>query len=364
MPGHRFRRLPSTPASAPEDGLTGLVLGLLDGGPLEERELLLRTGAEANELDAVLDDLEHRGLIVDAGDAQDHGEIAELPDGVMPWNGEDMPSGHVSVPPRDGGAPAVDWIPDPEDGAPLSEPPAPSSRPPELESVSQRRLYEREFHGLTVNERIALARTTHGERLDALCLDPEPSVIGALLDNSELGLNQARLVALHHRNARGLEILCRRVEWLRDAHVSRNLLRNPQLSEGSLARLLAGKRLRDLYKLCVDRDLPELTRTRIRAQLRKSFTVAEPEERIDLVMKTEGRALTFLIGCTFDGRSTQLLAAQTFVSSLLIQNLARFAATPPAVLAKLLHQPMVRRQPQLRALLLRHPNVPSEAKRG
>jgi hypothetical protein len=34
------------------------------------------------------------------------------------------------------------------------------------------------------------------------------------------------------------------------------------------------------------------------------------------------------------------------------------------VLAKLLQQPMVRRQPQLRAMLLRHPNTPSDAKRG
>jgi hypothetical protein len=329
-------------------GLVTRVLEALAREPLAARELLLSTGAESDELDRVLDELERAGMIGDAD--------AELPDGVMPWSGEEMPVGSArTLPPPE----KEDTVP-PDSGAEEPEDPGTTAEG----TASHRRLYESEFGAATVDERVARARTARGDTVGALCLDPEPQVIAALLENPEFGLGHARLVALHHRNARGLEIVARRLDWLRDAQVARHLLKNPQLPESSLARLITGKRLRDLHKLCVDRDLPELTRTRLRAQLRKNFTVAAPEERVDLVMRTEGRALPLLVGCTFDGRSSQMLASQTFASSLLVQNLARFAATPPAVLAKLLQQPMVRRQPQLRALLLRHPNVPSEAKRG
>jgi hypothetical protein len=95
----------------------------------------------------------------------------------------------------------------------------------------------------------------------------------------------------------------------------------------------------------------------VRARLRPSFANADAEERAALIIKTEGRCLVGLSGCTFDARTTQLLCNQSFLSTLFIQNLARFPATPPVLIAKLLRSPTVQRQPQLRALLLRHGNA-------
>jgi hypothetical protein len=158
-------------------------------------------------------------------------------------------------------------------------------------------------------------------------------------------------------------MLARRADLLRDGQVQQALFRNPQLPETVVERLLASRRLRDLYKLSVDHNLPDATRIRVRSTLRKRFASAPPEERVELLLKTEGRVLALLTGCTFDGRTTQILASQSFSSALLIQNLARFSATPPPILARLVQQPLVRRQPQLRTLLLRHPNMPSEIKR-
>ena len=68
-------------------------------------------------------------------------------------------------------------------------------------------------------------------------------------------------------------------------------------------------------------------------------------------------------GLTFDGRTTSLLCSKSYVSVMLVTNLARFNATPPALIAHLLRQPMVRRQQHLRNMLLQHPNTPSDAKR-
>jgi hypothetical protein len=48
---------------------------------------------------------------------------------------------------------------------------------------------------------------------------------------------------------------------------------------------------------------------------------------------------------------------------LFIQNLAKFSATPPALLAHLMKQPFVRKNIPLKRLLLQHPNMPGDVKR-
>jgi hypothetical protein len=96
---------------------------------------------------------------------------------------------------------------------------------------------------------------------------------------------------------------------------------------------------------------------------RQRFTAAAAEERVEVVWKTEGRILAALSGLTFDSRMTSILCSRTYTSVMLVQNLARFPAAPPPLLACLLRQPLVKRQPHLKNLLLQHPNTPSDAKR-
>lgn len=260
------------------------------------------------------------------------------------------------------------------EGAPASAP-APESAPetssehpqsvPPLEEQTYGQLYRMRFRDLDPTVRAARARGARDADLIALCLDPDPQVIAALLENPLFGLVQARLVAHWHRTGSGLEILSRRAELVRDSQVQRRLLTNPQLPEPVLVRLLARRRLGELYRLATDRDLPERTRTQIRATLRTRFMNAStPEERAELVVVTEGRVLALLGGCSFDGRTAQLIGARSSATALLVQNLAHFSPTPPPLLLKLLNQPVVRRQPALRLLLLRHPNMPAQGSGG
>ena len=60
---------------------------------------------------------------------------------------------------------------------------------------------------------------------------------------------------------------------------------------------------------------------------------------------------------TIDGKTTALLCRRTYVSTLLIQNIARWSAAPPQLIAHLRRQDIVRRNPQLRLLLEHHPNA-------
>ena len=250
---------------------------------------------------------------------------------------------------------------------PAEEPDAALERddvePPAEETREYRKLFEAELHALPIDQRVALAGTATGARLSALCFDPVAKVIAALFDNTATGLEHARLIAFHHRDPRALDLLVHRPAIAADPQVHRRLLKNPALTEPQQKRLLSGKRLLEIHRLSLDRDVPDKSRASARTLFRARYATASAEERVDLVWSTEGRVLIALSGLTFDSRMTSILCSKTYASITLVQNLARFPAAPPALLAHLLRQPLVKRQPHLKNLLLAHPNTPSEAKR-
>ncbi len=233
-----------------------------------------------------------------------------------------------------------------------------------IQERNWRQLYESKFHVLTVDQRIDHARKASGPDLMALCFDADARVVAGLLENHHLGLDHVRLIAFHHRTGVGLEMLSRRQEWIRDILVERRLLRNPQIGELVLGRVMASKRLHPTYKICIDREVPDLTRQRSRTHLRQKWGKAASEERSDLLIRTEGRCLIIMTGCTFDSKTTSILCGRPINSMIFIHCLAKFAATPPALLAHLYKQPFVRKNPPIRKLLLQHPNMPGEVKRN
>ena len=228
---------------------------------------------------------------------------------------------------------------------------------------THRSLYETALRQLPAAERAARAKAAEEPQLSAFCFDPLPAVIHALLENPRFSLTQARLVAAHHPTPSGLDALAARAAFAADAGVRRALLRNPQLSTGLLHRLYGSRRLLEQHKLVVSRDLPEQTRRAARELLRARFSTAEPDERVEVIVKTEGRCFTSLAGLAVDGKTAALLCGRTYTSTLLVQNIARWAACPPALIAHLMKQELVRRSPPLRLLLQRHPNAPEEPRR-
>jgi hypothetical protein len=229
-------------------------------------------------------------------------------------------------------------------------------------SGSHRQLFESALHDLTAEERAAKAKAAEDPELSALCFDPLPAVIHALLENPRFALPQARLVATHHRTPSGLEALAARAAFAADAGVRRALLRNPQLPSSLLRRLHGGRRLLEQHKLVVSREVPEQTRRAARELLRARFSIAEADERVEVVVKTEGRCLASLAGLPIDGKTSALLCSRTYTSTLLVQNISRWAAAPPPLIAHLLKQELVRRSPSLKLLLQRHPNAPAESR--
>jgi hypothetical protein len=225
--------------------------------------------------------------------------------------------------------------------------------------ASHLKLYREQLHGLPEDLRIQLVGTASGRLLSAYCFDPLPSVIRHLLTNRLAGLEQARLIAAHHQNAAGLEWLVARGDLIKDSQVQRMLLRNPQLNEGQLRRLTQTKRLLELWKLSVSRESTTQTRSGLVKILRARFPSASAEERVELIFTTEGRVLGNLAGLSVDGQTSALLCARTYSSVMLVQSLARWSASPPALIAHLLKQAIVLRQPRLKTMLHQHPNAPT-----
>jgi hypothetical protein len=246
---------------------------------------------------------------------------------------------------------------EPEESEPVDDEPA--------EALGNyRQIFETRLHPLTEDERKARARGAEDPELSAFCFDPVPAVIKSVLENPRTGLAHARLIVRHHRNPAGLEALCARASFAADGGVRRWLVRNPQLPSGLFRRLWSSRRLMELHKVTIDRDIPENTRRTARELLRQRFSTGPSEEKAELILNTEGRSLVSLSGLPVDGKTAALLCGRTYRSPLLIQNIARWSAAPPALIAHLLKQEAVRRQPQLRMLLQRHPNAPADARRG
>jgi hypothetical protein len=241
----------------------------------------------------------------------------------------------------------------------LEDPPADG----EVEGASYRKLYEAHFRGLPRDARIDRAHAASGDMLLSLCLDPEPGVISAVLENIETGLRHARLIADHHGNPVGLEAMGRRAGFLQDAAVRRLLMRNIQSSEALLRRTLGLLALPLVFRSNMSHENSERARHVARDVLREKFTHASAEQRVALLLRTEGRCLALMPGITFDQKTTALLCSKSYQSTLLVQSLARFPALPPNLIAVLLKQPLVLRSPHLKKLVLQHKNCPSSLKR-
>jgi hypothetical protein len=336
-------------------------------GRLSVDDLIHLTGLPPTQIHSVLDKLVEQGAIADDAPRFEQVEMVSAPDidiaskPLLPPE-DDPTAEHPTL--ETANAAAALATAEAAEQAALDEALAPEPVEHEPEEHNYRKIYETQLHPLSADERARIARiVTEDPTLKALCFDQDPTVIQALLQNERVGLEHARIVAFHHRSAIGLQKLAARTEFMNDTQVQRRLLRNVQLPEMLLTRVLKPKRMIEIYKTSLDRDVPDRLRGTARTLLRGRFATAQPEERFELVWNTEGRVLASLIGCTIDSRTTAMFQSRQVASIMLIQAFCRWPATPPGILAHFLKQPLVKRQVHLRRMILQHPNCPSERKR-
>ncbi|WP_224362800.1 hypothetical protein [Hyalangium versicolor] len=340
----------------------GFVLSRLDGHT-SIRQLPALTGIPPERLQGILSRLVEQGALQPSPEAPRAPARAAPPAPRAPVPEVSEPPTLEALPeePQAGDAPSESSASEASD----SEKSGSAEEDEPAEALGNyRQIFETRLHPLTEDERAARAHGAADPELSAFCFDPVPAVIKAVMENPRTGLAHARLIVRHHRNPTGLEAVCAHAAFAADGGVRRWLVRNPQLPSGLFRRLWSSRRLMELHKLSIDRDIPEGTRRTARELLRQRFGSGPAEEKAELILNTEGRSLVALSGLPVDGKTASILCGRTYRSPLLIQNIARWSAAPPALVAHLLKQEAVRRQPQLRMLLQRHPNAPADARRG
>jgi hypothetical protein len=239
----------------------------------------------------------------------------------------------------------------------------PSIDEPPLIGADPRRVYMELFADKEVAARAAAARDGDAFTMRALAYDPVPQVISALMDNPNFSTNEGRIIAREHKTGVGLQLLTGNPRMLADGEIRRRLLKNGHVSAQIIGALLRGKPLLAIYQVGISREVPENTKSFARAELRRSFGDRGPEEKVGLIMKTEGRVLTLVTGVALDGRAIAMIVGRTAMSPLLIRNFAQWPTTPPPILVHMLRLPQVQRDKTLQQAILRHPNVPSSYKR-
>lgn len=320
----------------------GFVLSRLDT-PLTPEQVVELTGLASDRVDNILALLEDKGLVVTDTPSM-RPAMATIPDGD--FDGE-LP-GEVAPPP-----------------AAWSEPPPPEQLEldPNLLDASFKQLYDQRIQKLPLETRIALAGRQTRDTLFALCLDPEPVVIRAVLMNPEFVRSHARVIALNHSDPVGLELLADTRDLLEDEQVEWLLLRNPQLPGELARRILTPKGMNEVFAVWADGGAAESARQLARDMIRSRFGAASADERAALICGTEGNVLPALAGLMLDGRTTTILCTRSYTSVVFVRNLIKFNSCPGPLLTYLSKQALVRRNPQLRNMLLAHPNTPAEAKR-
>lgn len=251
---------------------------------------------------------------------------------------------------------------DAADADDLIQAPAPEPEAAATTSADYRRTYLTRYAEMTPEERAKLAAEGDAATMRALCHDPLPRVITALMENPNFSVNEARIIAREHGTGVGLGLLAHNARMIADPEVRRRMIRNPHVSAQVVATLLRGKPLQAVYQVSISHDVPENSRSFARSELRRAFSERSPDEKAALIIKTEGRVLSLIVGVALDGRTIAILIGRSAMSAMLIRNLAQWPTTPPPVLGHLLKMPQVQRDKSLSQALQRHPNLPSSLK--
>lgn len=227
-----------------------------------------------------------------------------------------------------------------------------------------RKLYRTRYADLPPDDRIALAKEADGTTLRALAYDPVPRIINAVMENPNFSVVEARIIAREHPSSIGLQMVANNARLLADSEVRRRLLRNGHVSAQILGALLRGKPLLSIHQVSISHDVPENTKTFARSELRRAFGERSPDEKVALILKTEGRVLNLVVGMALDGRSISMIVGRSAMSPMLIRSFAQWPTTPPPILVHIMKLPQVQRDKALQQVVLRHPNLPSQYKRG
>lgn len=228
--------------------------------------------------------------------------------------------------------------------------------------AEHRKTYEQKMRGLALAMKLYLAQTAGGDELSAICLDPNPEVIRAAIQNPHFSREQAQFVAKYHHSGSGLEFLTSFPLFVSDAAVKSGLFRNSFATEVTLRRCFEPLSLFAMNNLADGHEATEKAIKLARLALREKFDESSAEQCADFIIRTEGRCLKYLIGIKLKHETAKILSWHAHTSLLLVRNLLIFPGLPPEVLRGMTKSIFVWSHPEFRKRVLGHQNCPADIK--
>jgi hypothetical protein len=222
--------------------------------------------------------------------------------------------------------------------------------------VQFKKLYKAIATEMNQEQRIAAAGKSDGDELCALCFDQRPEVVAAVMNNPHSSVIQGRLIAAQHKNPVILARLAEHPRFGIDSTLRRYLLGNKRGADSLYQSLFELMSLGEVAELCWGGEITERAKRTGMKTLRKLYQRAKAEERLDLIVNSDGACLTGPGALNLDTKTAALLCKADLASPDLVHNLASCCSTPTNLVTHLSRLPQVRSSAPLRNLLQQHPN--------
>lgn len=213
--------------------------------------------------------------------------------------------------------------------------------------------------GISLGERIAMARSATQVEIPRFLHDNDPKIIEALLVNPHVTEEDVLVVAQTNKVSEILELVANHFKWSTRPRVLLSILCNPQIEPASSKKLLPFLGLRDLAIVFHKKRIPAEVRLEAKRLALEIFMNLPLPDQVGVVEATSGDILRVLDRLPPENlKFLDLVLEQFFYEGDIILNISRWWETPVHILEKIGESSHWQENLQIRFALLTNPRTP------
>jgi len=213
--------------------------------------------------------------------------------------------------------------------------------------------------GVSLGERIAMARNANPREIPRFLHDTDPKIIEALLTNPHLTEEDVLILAQTSKISEILDLVAHHFKWSTRHRVLLAIVCNPQIDPARSKKLLPSLRLKDLTVVFHRKKVPAEVRLEAKRLAREIFIGLAPADQVAVIEASSGDILRILDRLPPESLKFLDLVLERFLQDLdIMLNLSRWWEAPGGLLEKIGESPHWQGNPQIRFALLTNPRTP------
>jgi tetratricopeptide (TPR) repeat protein len=212
--------------------------------------------------------------------------------------------------------------------------------------------------GISLGERIAMARNAGKGEIYRFLHDNDPKIIEVLLNNPHLDEEDVSIIAQTNKVSEILELVASHFRWATRHRILLAIVCNPQIDPARSKKLLSSLRLKDLAIVYHNKRVSAEVRLEARKLAQEIFRNLPLSDQVAVVEASSGDILRILDRLPPKSLKFLDLVLERFFRNIeIILNLSRWWETPAEILEKVGQSPQWQRNPQVRFALLTNPRT-------